>query len=215
MALTNILSIRFQRSLIPLLLLLVIQACGFQLRGALEISPDLSPLYLQKNTLFSLGRDIKQLLVSNKVEVTDDAETANSKLTLIDEKKESRVLSVDTNGRVREYLLIYTVDYSIQFKDASGERLEAEPTMMQATMPTTMQPTIQSTVEPTKQSGHQQSTAIFESISVKRTLLFNEDAVLAVTNESEVLYKDMRRDVARLILLKVQARAKEAEAANN
>ena len=44
-----------------------------------------------------------------------------------------------------------------------------------------------------------------DSISVARSLLFDPDAVIAVVNESEILYKDMRRDAARLILLKLQA----------
>jgi outer membrane lipopolysaccharide assembly protein LptE/RlpB len=42
-------------------------------------------------------------------------------------------------------------------------------------------------------------------------LLFDQNAVLAVTNESEILYKDMRRDTARLILLKVKARSTRTE----
>ncbi len=62
-----------------------------------------------------------------------------------------------------------------------------------------------------KESELEQLKQRQETVTVKRTLLYNQNAVLAVANETEILYKEMRRDVARLILLKVQARSKDAE----
>ena len=164
-----------QRFLILILATVVIQACGFQLRGALDISQEVSPLYLQHKSSFELARDLKQLLATNKIAVTDHVTNANSQLVLLKENRQSRVLSVDSDGRVKEYLLTYTVDFSITFNRADDA----------------------------------QSKKIPESISVSRTLLFDQDAVLAVTNESKILHEDMRRDVARLILLKLQARSSE------
>ena len=159
--------------LLLLALVLTVSACGFQLRGSLDISKDLSPILIEKNSVFELSREIKALLDTNDIQTVDNDDSAtaavNTRLSLIRESKSRRLLSVDGNGRAREYLLEYTVNYSIKIK---------------------------------------QSKQIVETISVERSLLFDPDAVLAVVNESEVLYKDMRRDVARLILLKLQAHSR-------
>ena len=174
-----------------LLLIMLVQACGFQLRGVLEISQEVSPLYLQQNTAFDLAREIKLLLVTNKVAVTENLSEANSRLILHKESRHNRVLSVDGNGRAREYLLTYTVIFSIKFNldDELKEKDAAEDAEAKIA-------TEEIATEPPP-----------ESISVSRTLLFDPDAVLAVVNETEILYEDMRRDVARLILLKLQARS--------
>lgn len=152
-----------------LLAVFFIHACGFQLRGALDLSQDISPVYIQQNSAFKLAREIKSILTTNKIAVEKSESKANTQLVLLNEAKSSRVLSVDANGRAREYLLTYNVNFSIKIKQA----------------------------EETK-----------DSIMLSRSLLFDPDAVLAVTNQTGVLYKDMQRDAARLILLKLQARAK-------
>ena len=155
-----------------LMSIFTLSACGFQLRGALDISDDVSPVLLEDNSIFELAREIKVLLTTNKIKIVEDkvpSVKANSQLTLLNESKSRRVLSVDGNGRAKEYLLSYTVNFTISIK---------------------------------------QSKPVDETITVKRSLLFDPDAVLAVVNESEILYKDMRRDVARLVLLKLQAHSK-------
>jgi LPS-assembly lipoprotein len=160
--------------LIAVILIGLLQACGFKLRGEVELSSDMSPIYLQQNSVFELGREIKSLLISNKIDLVESEKSSKSQLLLINEAKERRVLSVDTDGRAREYLLSYNVTFSIKIN--SVESVTDEP-------------------------------AAEDHISISRSLLFDSDAVLAVANESEILYKDMRRDAARLILLKLQAKS--------
>jgi LPS-assembly lipoprotein len=161
--------------LILILAALAVHGCGFQLRGALDLSKDIAPLYIQQNSAFELAREIKLLLEKNKIAVTEAPAGANAQLALLSENKKSRVLSVDANGRAREYQLTYTVNVAIKIR---------------------------------------QSKEVQDSISLSRSLLFDSDAVLAVTNESEILYRDMRKDAARLILLKLQARSKNQLAAD-
>jgi LPS-assembly lipoprotein len=163
-------------------LVFLISSCGFQLRGALNLSQEMSPIYLQKNSLFELGRELKTLLVSNQIQVTEDVKQAKVQLILLREEKSRRVLSVDGSGRAKEYLLSYSVTFSIksnQSKVISEER--------------------------SRDDSISHDSISHDSISVARSLLFDPDAVIAVVNESEILYKDMRRDAARLILLKLQA----------
>lgn len=164
------------RLLILILVALVIYGCGFQLRGALDLSEDISPLYIQQNSAFELAREIKFLLEKNKIAVAEKSTGANLQLTLLSENKKRRVLSVDSNGRAREYQLIYTVNIAIKIR-ASKE--------------------------------------VPDSISLSRSLLFDSDAVLAVTNESEILYRDMRKNAARLIILKLQAHSLNQLAKDN
>ena len=171
--------LRIRYSITIVALVFFMQACGFQLRGALDLSSDMSPIYLQQNSTFELGREVQSLLTANKILIAENEKQAKVQLILLREAKSRRVLSVDSNGRVREYLLNYKVDFSIKInrsKDISDINQEA-----------------------------QQDSISHDSISVARSLLFDPDAVIAVVNEAEILYKEMRRDAARLILLKLQA----------
>ncbi len=161
-----------QRLTLLMLFVLTLHGCGFQLRGAVDISQDVAPIYIQQNSAFDLFREIKTLLAANKISVTEKQSEANSQLILLNEANTRRVLSVDTDGRAREYLLTYTVNFSVKIK---------------------------------------QMKEVGESISLKRSLLFDPNAVNAVANQSEILYKDMRRDASRLILLKLQAHSLNAE----
>lgn len=151
-----------------LLAVTTINACGFQLRGAMDISQDIAPIYIQQNSAFEVEREVKALLESNNIPIAREKSAAVSQLTLIKETKSQRVLSVDTDGRAREYLLMYTVSFSIKIK---------------------------------------QEKQFDDTLSLSRSLLFDTDAVVAVANESETLYKDMQRDASRLILLKLQAQS--------
>lgn len=144
----------------------VINACGFQLRGAMDISQDVAPIFIQQNSAFEIAREIKDLLASNNLSIAKNEEQASSQIALNKETKRRRVLSVDIDGRAREYLLNYTISFTVKIN---------------------------------------QSKQINDSLSLERSLLFDTDAVVAVANESEILYKDMQKDAARMILLKLQA----------
>ncbi len=181
---THCLRLKYRRYFLMILSCLlavtVLNACGFKLRGSLDLSEDLSPIYLQQNSLFELGRQIKPLLLTNNVEITENAAEASAQLTLISESKERRVLSVDSNGQAREYLLTYKANFAIKIKALHGNK----------------------------------ERNIEDSISISRSLLFDQDAVLAVSNETEVLYKDMQRNAARLILLRMQAKTRNSSTVN-
>ena len=165
-----------------------LHACGFQLRGSINLSEDISPIYIKQGNMFDLARDIKLLMESNKIQVADSVGQSKSQLTLLNEDKSRRVLSVDSNGRVREYQLNYKVDFIVNTAS------------------------LMAVVTENATAGSNQDSApldaiAHDSVSVARRLIFDPDAVLAVTNEAEILYRDMRHDAARLILLKLQARA--------
>ena len=161
-------SANYFRFFILILTVLVNHGCGFQLRGSMDLSEDISPIYIEQKSYFELGRDLKSLLLINNIVVAENPAGVNSQLTLLRESKKRRVLSVDGDGRAKEYLLTYTVNIAIKIKQSKETR---------------------------------------DLVSLSRSLLFDPEAVLAVTNESELLYKDMQKNAARLILLKLQARS--------
>jgi LPS-assembly lipoprotein len=161
--------LRHYRSLsIFVMALSLLTACGFQLRGAVNLSQDVAPIAIQRNNLFDLGSDIRSVLETNNIDVTESVPAAKSVIKLISESQARRVLSVDGSGRATEYLLIYSVRYGLESQSFEAAEFTAKQ---------------------------------------QRSLLFDPDAVLAVENEAEMLYADMRKDVARLILMKLQAKS--------
>ena len=177
--------LRLRRSITILSLVFFMQACGFQLRGALDLPQDISPIYLQQNSVFELGREIRSLLTANKIQVTDNAKQAKTQLTLLNEARSRRVLSVDGSGRAKEYLLNYTANFSIKINPEKKG------------------------INDINEINEINDQGKVGSVSVTRSLLFDPDAVVAVVNESEILYSDMRRDAARRILSKLQASSRQ------
>ena len=96
-----------------------ITACGFHLRGAYTLPENLSPLFLDRDSMSQeLYRELRSTMKASGAELTDDAATAASELKISLEKRSRDVTSVDTLGRAREYRLIYRLVFTLK---ASGE----------------------------------------------------------------------------------------------
>ena len=78
-----------------------LHACGFQLRGSINLSADISPIYIEQNSMFELAREIRSLLATNEIKVVKNARQSKAQLMLLNEEKSRRVLSVDGSGRVK------------------------------------------------------------------------------------------------------------------
>ena len=103
------------------LLSCALAACGYHLRGAYELPGQLSPLYLDKETMsLRLYNELRATLKASGAEVTEDEATAASVLTINREQQARDVISVDSLGRAREYRLIYRLEFSLQ---SSGENI--------------------------------------------------------------------------------------------
>lgn len=97
----------------PIVLLLVglLAGCGFELRGANVLPPDLKNLYLVAGT--DLAIDIENFLETSDTRIVNSREQADVILTVVNPRYDRRVLSVDPNtGKEREYEIVYTVDVS-------------------------------------------------------------------------------------------------------
>jgi LPS-assembly lipoprotein len=91
-----------------LLLALTLAACGFQLRGAADLS--FKTLYIQGPKL-SISRELQLSLKANGIQVVESAENAELLLELLNEHNEKRILSLSGGGLVREYELNYIVNF--------------------------------------------------------------------------------------------------------
>ena len=103
--------------LLPVLLL-ALSACGFHLRGAHELPPQLSPLYLDKASMsYPLYQELRAALKASGVALTTEPAQAASELSITRESRSRAVLAVDSSGRGREYELRYELGFSMKAGD--------------------------------------------------------------------------------------------------
>jgi len=114
------------RFFIPAALLVaaLLSSCGFQLRGKIELPPELTKMQvtgLDRN--HALRRQLERILEANGVEIVQEATDNTARLSLNDYRQEREILVVGTDGRVQEYRLISGVNAAL-----SGEGFEMPST---------------------------------------------------------------------------------------
>ena len=106
-------------------MVMMLSACGFQLRGS--NSQDNLPfrtIYLVISDTSSLGNELKRYIrASGETIVVTEPQTAQAIVELLSETREKIILSLNTQGRVREYSLLYKV--RLRVKDNQGNELLA------------------------------------------------------------------------------------------
>jgi LPS-assembly lipoprotein len=102
--------------LIPLLLTLLLAACGFQLREDVTLPPELTRLRLEVADEFSpLGRDLAAALERGGATLTTEADAAVLRVPV--DHIGSRPLTVGESGRVQEYQLRYVAEVELLAAD--------------------------------------------------------------------------------------------------
>ncbi|MDL2357260.1 MAG: LPS assembly lipoprotein LptE [Pseudomonadota bacterium] len=104
-----------------LLLALVLASCGFQLRGSNgQYHMPFQSIYLGFSDTSALGIELKRnLRGGDAVVVVSDAAKADAKFDVLSETRAKTILSLNSQGRVREYLLTYTLVFRVRdAKDA-------------------------------------------------------------------------------------------------
>jgi LPS-assembly lipoprotein len=105
--------------LLPLLLA-VLSGCGFHLRGAYQLPPQLSPLYIDKDSMsYPLYQELRAAMKASGMELTTDVAQAASELRITRESRSRAVQSLDSSGRAREYDLKYELGFSLK----AGEKV--------------------------------------------------------------------------------------------
>lgn len=98
-------------------LLLSLTACGFHLRGSVQLPPELTEMALRDaSPATDILPELRRALKNENVHLN---EAAPLTLQLTAEQYGKRVLSVDSSGRAQEYGLSYTVYFSMQSDDGT------------------------------------------------------------------------------------------------
>lgn len=108
----------WMRKTILLLVLLIVfdlSACGFRLRGTVELPPEVKQLAIEDSATGSqLLPVIKLQLRRNGIKPLEELEQARMILVIHSDAYKRRVLTVSSVGQVQEFELSYNVDYSIK-----------------------------------------------------------------------------------------------------
>lgn len=106
---------RFTLSSLLTMLTLTLGACGFHLRGAVEIPPALEPIYIQAPAGSPVGAAILQRLEIAGARQAASPKDARTLIRIGGESRSARTLAVDRNGKVLASELHYRVTF-----DAAG-----------------------------------------------------------------------------------------------
>jgi LPS-assembly lipoprotein len=105
---------------LAVVLVLALSACGFHLRDALQLPPDLGPLRVQAPDRYSpLAESLSEALARAGATPAAEGDTAVATLRVISEKWGNTPLSVDAFGRAQEYTLRYAVFFRLTRADGS------------------------------------------------------------------------------------------------
>lgn len=97
-----------------LLLVLLLGACGFHLRGQNAFALPFQTLYVQSaNDYAPFIVELKRAIEANNVQIADSPEQAQLTLHIVSELTDKQILSLSGGGRVREYRLQYRVSLRV------------------------------------------------------------------------------------------------------
>ena len=106
---------------IPVALALTLTACGFHLRSALVLPPDLGPVRVVSVDRYSpLAESLAQALTRAGAVPATEETTDATVLDLIAERWGDRPISLDELGRAQEYSLRYAVTFELRRPDGSA-----------------------------------------------------------------------------------------------
>ncbi len=126
----------FMKKIISCLALtLLTSACGWHLRGAVDVPQNLSQLYISavetrststsKSTTNStatstteLMSELRQLLKANRISVVDDSKAANYELNILEETIDKRTTGVGNDALSSAYEITLKANYEIRTKNS-------------------------------------------------------------------------------------------------
>lgn len=109
-----------------LVTLLMLTACGYHLRGALDLPEALKKMYVQGASP-ELSSAIERTFRATSGELVATASEAGMILNVIDEYYQRRTVSLSSTGYSNEYELIYRLTFDLL--DSQGQKLISEQTI--------------------------------------------------------------------------------------
>ncbi len=135
MAMQNKFEIFMKKIISCLALTLLTSACGWHLRGAVDVPQNLSQLYISavetrststsKSTTNSVATsttelisELRQLLKANRISVVDDSKAANYELNILEETIDKRTAGVGNDALSSAYEITLKANYEIRTKNS-------------------------------------------------------------------------------------------------
>jgi LPS-assembly lipoprotein len=108
----------------------LVSACGFQLRDAASLPPEMDQTRLVIDDRYSqLSRHLQNLLERNGVQIVD-GDAATAVLEVMSNRVVTEVLTIGDSARVREYRISHTVEFRLT--DGAGAELIGPQTLRQS-----------------------------------------------------------------------------------
>lgn len=105
-----------KQHILILVILLLLTACGFKLRGQISSLP-FKTLYISAPDGNTIGMNLERAIgASSTTKVVANAEDAEATLEVISATSERIILSLSGGGRVRDFNLLYRVRYRLYDK---------------------------------------------------------------------------------------------------
>lgn len=105
-----------------LIMALLLSACGYHLRGALELPAGMKNVYLEGGSA-ELREQFKRAMDISSVALASSPETAGIIVKIFNEDNQRRVLSLGSGGTANDFELSYRFDYELV--DAKNKVLSA------------------------------------------------------------------------------------------
>jgi LPS-assembly lipoprotein len=103
------------RVLLALAMMATLTACGFKLRGSEGYNLPFHSIYVAFPESSPLGAELRRNLRGLEgLAVLDTATGAEAQLDVVSENRGKTILSLNSQGRVREYLLTYTLVFKVR-----------------------------------------------------------------------------------------------------
>lgn len=98
--------------------LLMLNACGFHLRGDAALPEAMAVTYIQaKNPFDTLNDDFRDALEGHGARVTENRDEATAILRILGNRDEKDVLTVDIGGKVQEIQIRQTIRFDVVTPD--------------------------------------------------------------------------------------------------
>jgi len=115
-------SLHVKSCIIFALCFLLLSGCGFKMRGAYKLPVEMQVTYVdavQKNS--TLTRALIRSLKASDIKIAENIADDIAVLKLSQESRTKRIVSVDVNGRAREYTLTYAIDFQVNVIESKFE----------------------------------------------------------------------------------------------
>lgn len=108
-----------------LVVVLLMSACGYHLRGTVALPDGVKKIYLEGASM-QLREQFRRVLRSASAELMDSPQDANIVIKIANEVNDQRVLSLSARGRSNELELYYRLQYDL-VKSDNTVLLESQP----------------------------------------------------------------------------------------